>query len=879
MDRYLLFLSWESRPETGIATTGGLATASEVYNLIRGNSNSSTYLDENTFPACSVAGAPGPRKWFFAVQGIYGHCQFSNPVWEEISLSNEQDGSEESVQTSVEECLSSIQSLDEDENSEKHTPSQTELFEESAESIHLLSDQLPAPGKAMIDVILLAVDKDAPKFKDCLPAVGALKHLMEWHSAKISIVAKDRKGWQKMADYLLASIIAPDDLGTIMDFKELWRGKIQIYERKFGSEIKFPEFCLRSSIKNNYSTLHEIIRSFTKDDKHLKKLSTLPEVFHYYSPVLQFVQMVVVQELPQYIISDLEFELTLTKNSHKGKSKLLLDQLSSLRGKVGALFVMHCNVSNIYFTSASQLSTKKWKEYMTRKPKVINVPDVDMKGETCSYYFLVQRDDGGACKAVLVHSASQINGGAALSIVNGRLKEKSESAASESIVTDIITSLPCFNGEQIIQREKKLVQAQASALKEFLRRQETANAPPTVSVASLKALLNMTREQFLALYSDHVPKTELNTRSEKVNTNSIISEPDPTKSNPLEWPERYVLQNLENFEKIKHRMRVAILTGSSEQLLGRKDSQRESMTQLDAKELLKYFTPQGLPTGELQPLQVQRGENAFLLTPELTPRKVRQLPFEKAAGSYYHGLEYCLDNRRALERDSGFVELQSRLIRYETQTTCTRECCPIPCVLSPLPSPAVLSEPGSVPDGESVQSDIRSESLRLKRRSKDLDGPIPSKRLSKSESSDSLVSLASGSSGHHHSAISSQPRSERSLSASSNPGQQSSVQDNKSKCESKGNPQPEELSKQTKESRSQKHTRMLKEVVSQTLKKHGIGEDHKCFTACCQRLFEISKFYLKDLKTSRGLYDEMKKTANNNVKQVIHWELEKITRK
>lgn len=38
---------------------------------------------------------------------------------------------------------------------------------------------------------------------------------------------------------------------------------------------------------------------------------------------------------------------------------------------------------------------------------------------------------------------------------------------------------------------------------------------------------------------------------------------------------------------------------------------------------------------------------------------------------------------------------------------------------------------------------------------------------------------------------------------------------------------------------------MLKEVVAKTLQKHGIAEDHKCFPSCSQRLFEISKFYLK----------------------------------
>nr|DBA24015.1 TPA: hypothetical protein GDO54_011723 [Pyxicephalus adspersus] len=68
---------------------------------------------------------------------------------------------------------------------------------------------------------------------------------------------------------------------------------------------------------------------------------------------------------------------------------------------------------------------------------------------------------------------------------------------------------------------------------------------------------------------------------------------------------------------------------------------------------------------------------------------------------------------------------------------------------------------------------------------------------------------------------------------------------------------------------------MLREVVCKTLHRHGIQEDHPCFTACSQRLFDISKFFLKDLKTSRGLYDEMKKAATNNVKQVIQWELDK----
>lgn len=79
---------------------------------------------------------------------------------------------------------------------------------------------------------------------------------------------------------------------------------------------------------------------------------------------------------------------------------------------------------------------------------------------------------------------------------------------------------------------------------------------------------------------------------------------------------------------------------------------------------------------------------------------------------------FCLDNQRSLDRDQAFVRLQSRLIRYETQTTCSKEPCALPFALSPAPSPAVMSEPGSVPDGETLQN---ADVARLKRRSWDTD--------------------------------------------------------------------------------------------------------------------------------------------------------------
>ncbi|XP_040551878.1 mdm2-binding protein isoform X4 [Gallus gallus] len=853
MERYVLLLGWGAAAggaEHGAGTEAAV-TVANIYKLLKEKCNSSIKADTMTFPACSVAGVPGIKKWYFASHVICGYYQFCSSDWEEIN--SDMQKNEDSLQTTIEKCLGNIQNFEEDDNNSRESLSMADVYDEAAESLHQLADRLPAPGRAMVDIILQAVEGDAPKLKDCLPVIGALKHLREWHSAQITIATSDSKGWQKIADYLSADFVSSDNVLDVINLKELWRGKVQIWERKFASEVSFPEFCMKSTSAKPLSTSHVNSCFAVKEEQRCVNSDALPEVFHYYGPALEFLRMVVLSELPPFFISDLEFELSLARKGRKEMSALLLDQISSLSGKVGALVSLTCNVSSIAIPSPAQLSTKKWKEYMARKPKVITVPEIDLKGESCRYYFLLQGNGSGGCKATLIHSATQINGMATLAAVNRMLKTNAGETESNFPIDDFIESLPRFCGKQIVQREKKLSHLQASALKEYLKRKKLTEQPPVISTGELKSLLELTRECFLDLWRTNLPESVLQKAANKTSSHTVASESDLMEPNPLEWPERHVLQNLENFEKIKQKMRASMLAHSSEQLLGHKDSQRESLTSLDAKELLKYFTPEGLPVGDLQPLHIPK--------------------------------RYCLDNRKALERDLGYAELQARLIRYETQTTCTKECCPLPvvlsplpAVLSPLPSPAVLSEPGSVPDGESLQSEFRTEVLRLKRRSKDLDCFCPRKRLMKSESTDSLLSQASGGNGSHNAVVVTRKRSERSVSLTSMVLKQSgqphkaATRSGSASCVSATE---SETSKPVKESRSQKHTRMLKEVVAKTLQKHGIAEDHKCFASCSQRLFEISKFYLKDLKTSRGLLDEMKKTASNNAKQVIEWVLEK----
>lgn len=867
MDRYVLVISFCRTDDESPDGFKCLEPLKQIYGRLVDISTQESEV--SVFPACSLSGSPSARRWYFAVQACHGAAQFCTSKWEELSL-HRCDGEEEKP-TALEACLGSLKNQEApDQKADELTL--TELMEEAAEGLHVLSDKLPPPGKALLDVLVLGSAEQSPPVKDLLPLLGAVKHMSSWHAAKISVITEHTPGWQKMASSISAALVKLADLDSCIDSKEMWRGSLLIREKKCVSELRFDGF-----------SLHQISESGLLEAPHMTTDHKLQsEVFHYYAPVLDLVQLVNLSDLPSFLVSSAQFELCLSGKSVK--AKLLLNQLRSLCGKVGALFSLSCVITPIAQPAASQLSSQRWRESLSRRPKSLPVPDVEVKGESAAYFLLVQGSDNAereACRVRMLHSDSQINGAAAMATVSALLREKPLSS-SGAAAGNILHSLPCLQGDYMLRRERRVSQVQKLALQEYLKKKGAASIP----VNDLKVILNLASENYLKKADSTLPTAA-----------ACLTDNQPSKSSgfqiisqlPSDWPERSVLHNVENLQKRRQKRRFGLLgPGSSDSLLGPKDGQRGSSTLLDAKELLKHFTSDGLPAGELQPLAINRGNNAFQLSQDLSPRRVSKLPFSKASASHYHGIEFCLDNQRSLDRDQAFVRLQSRLIRYETQTTCSKEPCALPFALSPAPSPAVMSEPGSVPDGETL---LNNDVARLKRRSWEADivGGYPHKRLAKSESSDSLCSQSSSSSGTHPAIRSLRQQPSRSQSTSSVNSSSSSATRptsglatlacvDRPKCQQQKTHQGHSEDKLAKESRSQKHNRMLQEVVAKTLKHHGITAEHDCFEACSKRLFDISKFYLKDLKTSRGLHDEMRKAASSNVKQVIDWVLEKTSK-
>ncbi|XP_011603791.2 mdm2-binding protein isoform X3 [Takifugu rubripes] len=831
MDRYILVVSFCKSDNGPLGHSKCLEPLKQIYETLLEVSAQELKRGVSVFPGCYLNGSPSVQRWYFALQACQHFTQFCSSDWEELGKDLQNNEDEEQTSKTVESLQRYLNNQDSVEQKSDQS-SLTEILVEAAEGLHLLSDKLPPPGKALLDVLVLGSVEQSPPVKDLLPLLGALKHMSCWHAAKITVVTQNISGWQKMASYLCATIIEPAELRNCIDHRELWRGSLVIREKKYASELRFDGFSLRSWGSSLLSQ-----SAYTTTDHKLQS-----EVFHYYTPALDLIQLINLADLPSFLVSRTECDLGLSGKSVK--AKLLLDQLTSLRGKVGALFSLSCTVTHVAQSAASQLSSQRWRETIARRPKSLAVPDVEVKG--------------GA-------------------------------------VGNILCTLPCLQGDMLLKRERKVNQLQALVLKEYLRQKEESSGSNSVPVSELKDILNLARKQYLKMMDSSLPSAAscLTRQNDTVSNDSGSHNMSQLQ---CEWPERSVLQNAENLQKRRQKRRFGLLgPGSSDNLLGPKDGQKGSPALLDAAELLKHFTPDGFPVGELQPLLLNRGDNSFQLSPDLSPGRVSLMPFTKASALHYHGLEFCLDEKRSLVQDQAFVKLQSRLIRYETQTTCSKEPSALPFALSPAPSPAVMSEPGSVPDGETLEN---ADVARLKRRSWDMDilSGCPQKRLVKSESSDSLCSQSSGSSGTHPAVRSLRRQPGRSKSSTSSSFSSTGLSSSSSTRQtasggatlpSSGKHKPQQQTtlngeaeeKTAKESRSQKHNRMLLEVVAKTLKHHGIGVEHECFEACSKRLFDISKFYLKDLKTSRGLHEEMKKAAGSNVKQVIDWILEKNSKK
>uniref|UniRef100_UPI00358F3B2B mdm2-binding protein-like isoform X2 n=1 Tax=Myxine glutinosa TaxID=7769 RepID=UPI00358F3B2B len=316
-------------------------------------------------------------------------------------------------------------------------------------------------------------------------------------------------------------------------------------------------------------------------------------------------------------------------------------------------------------------------------------------------------------------------------------------------------------------------------------------------------------------------------------TDSSVALPSserPTSSqrdfHPAKCPEWQAIKNHDVLERLKRKLRF-VLPPQFASPVSMVPSSKTCHIGLQPQEVLRLFTPEGLPVkSSLPPL-------------------------------------FCVDDGSVSPgRALSMPQLLARCQSIETASFCSD---PARTMQSHGPRPPSPTAQPSMDHGLSSTSDTEGKST----------GGLSLLRRGSTDSFCSHSSLCPGPSDGE-SATSSRPsRNVPSWKQMSQNCKEELPSCTSKACVAEGASSVKTEVARQKESRSQRHTRMLQGVVNKVLKKHGMARGHSCYSACSKRLFDICKVYLKDLKTSHGLQAEMVKAAQCNVQQVVSWITEK----
>lgn len=302
---------------------------------------------------------------------------------------------------------------------------------------------------------------------------------------------------------------------------------------------------------------------------------------------------------------------------------------------------------------------------------------------------------------------------------------------------------------------------------------------------------------------------------------------------PSKWPERaWLIKNDPNA-----RINDSVTDESTKHF-----QSFTSVSSLSIQDILEKFRMDGTPVrSDLVPLQLRERSSSerHIQIDRGSTEEVREKCYPEALGASYHGIEYCLEVRQAISKDLQLSYLQSSLVKNETLSSCvqtdnkTLETRGTRAVTSTAKrdkksSLMKLSLPVSravtVRKRKETAASIRSSSRLLKRKSPLVKAPTVGKKRKREEEK---VGESEGS---------------------------------------------DKNDVKMKETRSERHKRRLRQVVQNTLEDNGIDSSHPFRESCTGRLYSLCKSFLKDLRSSYGLNDEMKRLAKSNVQQVIEFE-------
>ncbi|XP_070575277.1 mdm2-binding protein-like [Ptychodera flava] len=746
-----------------------------------------------------------------------------------------------------------------------------------ADDLHLLADKLPVTGSFLLDLVWITSGETDLPVQEHLSLFGCLRRLLEWHNANITILsgsdltASDRYmySWKPWIIHLSASFIMVDSEEAWKSIQLcshpdiLWKGWMTLTESWGVSSVALPGFVLTKWKDKDNGSRREKFRVVFDREESLMKRSTQPEICLIGARNMDVVKIMKVGEMPAYFISPYKYKLSLapTQGATFNRSKKFLSWLRESKHEIGVLVRLECKVcdSDANLSGRQQSCTSSWKEAVMKNPNSIATPDVNVKGTIHNVHFLLNGISDDECTAYLLNFPDQLNGYVGYKLAWYENTLKVADSGSKTTAQELIEDLPMFDLEELQNMQDELQGVQATALHQWIEKRQQDKLGFEITHSELVNLLETARREYIRTLQSKQKWKMKETGEIQLDVNNIPSELDVS---PAEWPERQALMNKESLSKKLKRINTEDMIFRGEVI---KAPLQDDSVRLDVREFLKFFKSSGEPVDDdLSPVGVSNSNSSKSIgakpsVSSITEDELKNTDFKEAKRLNYHGINYCLESRNSEQMCERLNNLQSCYITHETSSTCTLDQASSPATMAMLASSPAAVSPQQ--EGDS-QGHKRSESLP----SASSGTPSSMKRKRKTTPKKEIAAKRPVRSSPRRASI---PRIAAIKKEEGHRGRGSGR---------RGIPLHQRSASvgsvdSRSESRSEKHKRRLRYIVDLNLKKHGISKDHEYYQQCSTRLYTLSKSFLKDLKTSHGLEQEMKNVVESNAAQVVTFEM------
>ncbi|XP_066019956.1 mdm2-binding protein [Pocillopora verrucosa] len=699
---------------------------------------------------------------------------------------------------------------------------------EISERLHSLADGLPQAG-VPVDVFWFICGRDALPVRSHMHLFGALKRLQLWHNANITVLHSNKfdmssflTSWQKGLKLSVTPFNKIDALSKIFSGSVVWQGSLVFNENQ--SRTIIPGFslrCDRSETEISFGSSRIQPKRKKKNPMNIgKRLCIAPDI-----TILCRVQK---HTVPFHMFLPVRLGLSVNQSSTK-LSVRLVEWLSFEENKNIAL-VGSLQLVTSYKHCTQRKNREAWFNYVKSQNPTASVTnrldgntgDEDLT-ESCRRLCLVCGSAEKELSLYVLRRPEDLNGWIH--------KELSSIQSSFLISNDQKVGGPLKFpelSESFIETEQNLTEVLLQELQKEL--QNSDDLFSTHSGCNIVDKTTSTKRQFLKEKRLGWKEHEL----EPVDRNVLPLDVSELSLSPSKWPERAWL--VKNDPNARGNDSVADESTKNYPLLA-------SVSSLSISDILEKFRRDGTPARSdlvrLEPRE-QSSSGRHVQIERGSIEEVRGKCYPEALEASYHGIEYCLDVREAISKDLQLSRLQSSLVKNETLSSCvltehkTRETRCTRAVtnaakkgskasLAKLAVP--LSRTATIRNGKKPAALIGSSSRSLKKKSPVIvKAPTVAKKRKREDAN---------------------------------------VEEGKAS---------DENDVKKKETRSERHKRRLRQVVQNTLEGNGIDSSHPFYESCTGRLYSLCKSFLKDLRSSHGLNDEMKRLAKSNVQQVIEFE-------